>query len=460
MALSGLITRYVAVFIVIAGTALAQDEWRARLDWKTWVIPSGSEHGVAPPPRHHRDVQKELQWVRAVSRNPEPEVIEQIRFWDSGPPSYRWMDMLTRRQIAGQTVGSSPFRANSYVSIAIYDATIAAWNAKLAYRRERPSSADPAIRPNVSVPKSYSYPSDYAASAAAAATVMAYLVPAEAEYFHKMAEEAGMSRVYAGVEYPSDYQAGMELGRRVAEQVIAKARMDGSDAPWTGSVPTGPCMWTGTNPGNVAAATWKPLLLTSPAEFRPSAPPACDSAEVQAQVAEVRNFPRALTGANFSTNARAFYWQTPEGVYPWAFVHLNRWVLEDHLESDPPRAARAYALLGAAGFDAYIASQDGKFAYWYLRPAQLDPSIVPLFPAPNFPSYPSNHSTFSTARSEVLAYLFPDRAALIRSLGKEAGDSRIWAGIHYPMDNDAGVTLGKRIAEKFIEWAENDGSSH
>jgi membrane-associated phospholipid phosphatase len=269
-----------------------------------------------------------------------------------------------------------------------------------------------------------------------------------------------MSRVYAGVEYPSDYQAGMELGRRVAEQVIAKARMDGSDAPWTGSVPTGPCMWTGTNPGNVAAAAWKPLLLTSPAEFRPSAPPACDSAEVQAQVAEVRNFPRALTGANFSTNARAFYWQTPEGVYPWAFVHLNRWVLEDHLESDPPRAARAYALLGAAGYDAYIASQDGKFAYWYLRPAQLDPSIVPLFPAPNFPSYPSNHSTFSTARSEVLAYLFPDRAALIRSLGKEAGDSRIWAGIHYPMDNDAGVTLGKRIAQKFIEWAENDGSSH
>jgi membrane-associated phospholipid phosphatase len=175
-------------------------------------------------------------------------------------------------------------------------------------------------------------------------------------------------------------------------------------------------------------------------------------------MAGVRNFPRALTAANMSTNARAFYWQTPEGVFPWAFVHLNRWILEDKLELNPPRAARAYALLGAVGYDAFIAGQDGKFAYWYLRPAQLDPSLVPLFPAPNFPSYPSNHSTFSTARSEVLAYLFPDRGDAIRALGKEAGDSRIWAGIHYEMDNQAGVALGMSVARKFITWAENDGS--
>ncbi|MBM3767223.1 MAG: phosphatase PAP2 family protein, partial [Acidobacteria bacterium] len=113
-----------------------------------------------------------------------------------------------------------------------------------------------------------------------------------------------------------------------------------------------------------------------------------------------------------------------------------------------------YALLGAAGYDAFIASQDGKFTYWYLRPAQLDPSITPLFNAPNFPAYPSNHSTLSTSRSEVLAYLFPERAEAIRALGKEAGDSRIWAGIHFEMDNQAGVTLGHKVARKFIAWAD------
>ena len=86
------------------------------------------------------------------------------------------------------------------------------------------------------------------------------------------------------------------------------------------------------------------------------------------------------------------------------------------------------------------------------------PAIVPLFPVPYFPSYPSNHSTFSAAKAELLAYLFPVHADFIRTVGKEAGDSRIWAGIHYPMDNVAGVELGKSVAQLFITWAQSDGS--
>jgi len=449
------IIRQLAV-LTAASAVFAQEAPNAG-SWKTWVIGSGNDHAVPAPP-DSASTRGEMEWLRGVSAVSDPRIAEQIRFWDSGPPSYRWMDLIAKRQSAGQSVGTYFVRAHTYVSLAIYDATVAAWNAKYAYRRARPSEADSNIRARVPVPQSPSYPSDYAATAAAAAAVMAYLVPSEAAYFQQLAEEAGKSRLYAGVEYPSDYFAGLELGRRVAEQVIAKARADGSDLAWTGSVPTGRCMWTGTNPGNAAAAGWKPLLLTSPSEFRPAPPPPCDSPEAQAQLAEVRNFPRALTMANLGTNARALYWQTPEGIFPWALVQLNRWILEDKLEMDPPRAARAYALLGAVGYDAFIASQDGKFAYWYPRPAQMDSSLVPLFPAPNFPSYPSNHSTFSTARSEVLAYLFPDRAESIRALGKEAGDSRIWAGIHFEMDNQAGVTLGASVARKFIAWADNDGT--
>lgn len=441
---------------VTSAAALAQDGASAG-NWKTWILRSGSDHGVPPPP-DARGTNDEIAWLRRISAETDPRIVEQVRFWDSGPPSYRWMDLVVKRQSAGESVGTYFPRAYAYVSLAVYDATIAAWNAKQSYRRMRPSEADPTLRPRVPVPASSSYPSDYAATAAAAAAVMAYLVPSEAQYFQHLAEEAGKSRLYAGVEYPSDYFAGMELGRRVAAQVIAKAQRDGSDAVWAGTVPTGRCMWTGVNPGNITAANWTPLLLRGPSEFRPPAPPSCESPEVQADLAQVRNFPRSLTTANLSTNARALYWQTNEGVFPWAFVHLNRWVLEDKLELDPPRAARAYALLGAVGYDAFIASQDGKYAYWYLRPAQLDSSLVPLFPAPNFPSYPSNHSTFSAARAEVLAYLFPDRAEFIRALGKEAGDSRIWAGIHYEMDNQSGVTLGLNVARKFIAWAENDGS--
>ena len=133
-------------------------------------------------------------------------------------------------------------------------------------------------------------------------------------------------------------------------------------------------------------------------------------------------------------------------------------MFEDKLDQNPPRAARAYALTAAVLFDAFIASQDGKFTYWYIRPPQLDPTIMPLFPVPNFPSYPSNHSTFSAARSEVLAYLFPAHADFIRGVGHEAGQSRIWAGIHFPMDDAAGMQLGKSVAQVFITWAQGDGS--
>jgi membrane-associated phospholipid phosphatase len=421
-------------------------------NWKTWVISSGHDFRVPPPP-DAAGTQSELVWLRSFVGENSATTLEEIRYWNAGPPSYRWIDIVTDRALRGLLPGLSVNRAYAYVSMAMYDATVAAWESKYFYGRKRPHELDPNIAPLVEVPDSPSYPSDYAATAAAAAGVLAYLFPNEAQSLQWLAEGAARSRLLAGVEYPSDYTAGLELGRQVAERVIQKARADGSDVPWTGAVPTGPCMWTGTNPGNVAAANWRPILLSSPSEFRPAPPPSCTSAAVQADAAGVRNYART-----FVTNYKAFFWQSPEGVQPWPFLRMNRFILEDHLERNPPRAARAYALVGAAGLDAFIASQDGKFTYWYLRPHQLDSGITPLFPAPNFPSYPSNHSTYSSAMAELIAYLFPDRASLIRAVGKEAGDSRIWAGIHYEIDNQSGVELGTKVARKFIDWAERDGS--
>ncbi|WSH21886.1 phosphatase PAP2 family protein [Rhizobium ruizarguesonis] len=298
-----------------------------------------------------------------------------------------------------------------------------------------------------------SYPSEHAAAAGAAATVLSYFFPDEASSFQAMAEEAAQSRVLAGVQFPSDSSAGLELGRRVAEQVIARAKADGSDAVWTGTVPTGPCMWVGDKPGNVTMPNWKPIVLASADEFRPPAPPDCQSATVKAETDAVRQFER-----KFPNNYKAFYWQSPSGLFTSWYDYASKWMFEDNTDSNPPRAARAYSMLATVHYDAFIASNDGKFAYWYLRPNQLDPSITPLFAVPPFPSYPSNHSTLSTARCEILAYLFPSHAEFIRAVGKEAGDSRIWAGIHYEMDNRAGVTLGKAVAGKFIERARKDGA--
>ena len=337
--------------------------------------------------------------------------------------------------------------------MAMYDATIATWESKYFYNRPRPGETDPTLAAALPTPRSPSYPSEHAATAGAAATVLSAFFPDEAASFQAMAEEAAESRVLAGVQFPSDTAAGLELGRRVAEQVIAVAKADGSDAVWSGTVPTGPCMWVGDKPANTTLPDWKPILLAASDEFRPPAPPDCQSAEVKAEADAVRQFER-----KFPNIYRAFYWQSPSGLQTDWYDYASRWMFEDKTDSNAPRAARAYAMLAAVYFDAFIASNDGKFAYWYLRPNMLDAGITPLFAVPPFPSYPSNHSTLSTARCEVLAYLFPQRAEFIRAIGKEAGDSRIWAGIHYEMDNQSGVALGNAVAGKFIERAKSDGA--
>jgi membrane-associated phospholipid phosphatase len=420
--------------------------------WRTWVISSGKDYRVPPPPRSSQ-TRRELKALAELIDQNDANTAQQIAFWDAGSPAYRWIDLISARQLAGTPTGAYPHRVYAYVALAMYDATIATWESKYHYDRPRPSELDHKLPTAVDVPNSPSYPSEHAAAAQAAASVLAFMLPAEGASFQALANQAGWSRVLAGVQYPSDYYAGQALGRAVAERVIAKLTGDGSDAVWGGTVPTGPCKWIGMKPGNVAAANWRPLLLSSPGQFRPPMPPACTSAQVQAEAVAVKNFPRT-----FVTNSKAYGWQSPEGLRTWPYQYADKWMAEDHLDRNPPRAARVYALIAATMFDAFIASQDGKFTYWYLRPHQLDPGIIPLFAVPPFPSYPSNHSTFSAANSEILAYLFPTRAGFIRAVGKEGGDSRIWAGIHYQMDNVAGTQLGTSVASVFIDWANDDGS--
>ncbi len=419
-------------------------------NWKTLAISSGKDYRVPPPP-DAAATRNEIAWIKSVSAETDPRITEQIRFWDAGAPSYRWIDLIAKRQAGGQPTTAFPHRVFTYVSMAMHDATVAAWESKYFYNRPRPSELDSTVRPRLSVPRSPSYPSEHAAAAGAAAAVLAALLPAEAASFQSLAEEAARSRLYAGLQYPSDYFAGLELGRKVAEKVLERARADGSDAIWAGTVPTGACMWTGTNPGNVTMPNWRPILLSSGSEFRSVPPPGCQSAVIRAETDAVKAFPRT-----FTTNAKAFYYQMPEGSFTDFHVLLSRLLFEDHLDQNPPQATRAYALLSAVVYDTWIASNDSKYAYWYLRPHQLDSGITPLFPVPNFPSYPSNHSALSTARTELLGFLFPDRKDSLAALAKEAGDSRIWAGIHYEMDNEAGVTMGKAVARKFTAWLEEN----
>jgi membrane-associated phospholipid phosphatase len=420
--------------------------------WKTWVLSSGRELRLAPPP-DAAATRGELQWLREFMAAATPQTLDQMRFWDAGPPQYRWIEMVTERINAGQISALVAARYWAYVTVAMYDATIAAWDSKYAYNRQHPEQLDPTIRPRLAYPNSPSYPSEHAVVAGAAAAVLSYLIPAEAPSFTSLAEEAARSRLTAGVALPSDMLAGLSLGRAVAAKVIDRARSDNCCPPWTGTVPTGPGLWIGTNPGGVNDRYWRTFVLSSGAEVRPGPPPAFGSAQFQQELAEVKNFPRT-----FDTNYRAFFWQSPQGNASYWYNTASQKIFEYRLDQNAPRAARVYALLGVGSYDTWVASQDAKFEYWTIRPNQADTTITTLYATPNFPSYPSNASVLSTSSAEIMSYLFPTEAGAFRAKAAEAGLSRLWAGIHFRSDIDASEQMGRRVGERLIAWAQTDGS--
>lgn len=419
--------------------------------WKTWVLTSGSQIRLPPPPDPGATAE-ELERLRAHRSAASAAARDRADYWSAGSPGFRWVELVTERIVAEKIARPAVPRVYALVTVAIHDATIAAWDSKYVYKRARPSSFDARLAFAVSPPRSPSYPSEHAAVAMAVAGVLSYLYPAEAAYFNTLAEEAGNSRLTAGHNFPSDVQAGYQLGRAVADKVIEYARNDGTDTPWTGTVPTGPGFWIGTNPLWVNASSWRPWVLASASEFRPPPPPAHDSPVTAAELAEIKNFAR-----NFNTTSRAFFWQTLEGNFTWFMDQVSRRLFEYDLHDNPPRAARAYALMGVTTFEMFIASHEAKYTYWRIRPNQLDTSVVTLFANPNHPSYPANHA-MTSVRTGVLAYLFPRHAEYYRAVGEEIGWSRMWAGIHYRSDIEAGFTLAQQVLGKIVDRAERDGS--
>src|SRR5437870_5654418 len=64
--------------------------------WRTWVISSGKDLRVAPPPRA-RDTRAELKTLVELTRHRTASDESQIAFWNAGAPAYRWLDMVHSR---------------------------------------------------------------------------------------------------------------------------------------------------------------------------------------------------------------------------------------------------------------------------------------------------------------------------------------------------------------------------
>jgi hypothetical protein len=348
--------------------------------------------------------------------------VDRTTWWATGGPAYRWNEILLDEMQQSFVVLPMAARHLALFHAALDDA--------IASARQQ---------------KSKSGASEHAAAAETAAAVLAYLFPARVEHFEAKAAEAINARKAVRGETAEHIAAGREVGRKIAATAIARGKADGSDTKWSGSVPEGPDRWMGQNPIAPLAGTWQPWVLTSPSEFRPPAPPAIDSEQVKVALAELKNFQRTP-----KTNHRATYWEVHGGAR--AHTLWNEIARMKLLETGTaaPDGARILAALNIAMADAGTACWDAKYAFWFIRPPQLDAELKSLFPPPNHPSFPAAHGCYSTAAATVLASVFPHEKERLLALAKEAAEARVWAGIHYRFDIDAGQEIGRKVGEKVL----------
>ena len=445
---------YAGAVAITFGSAAAQDAGRAPIEplagnWHTWVISSGSAITVPPPPDANAS-RAELGTLKSQQAR-DGGMADTIDYWDRGWPGYRWQEIALAEAQANPR--ANLWHTMALLSIAIHDATVTTWRAKYEYGRPRPSEADPSINPAVTVPRSPSYPSEHAAVAAAAADVLAFVFPGSADALALRAKEAGQTRVAAGVQYPSDIEAGAALGHQVGAAVIARVKADRSDAAWDGKIATGPNIWAGTNPIGITRGSWVPWALTSANQFRPPPPPKPGSPQMAADLAEVKNFQRTP-----ATRRTAYFWAVVPELREWIAI-TNLKLFEHRAAENPPLAARAMALVTLASDDSFTACFEAKYKYLGPRPFQVDPSVEMLFPAPNHPSYPAAHGCGDGAAEAVLSELFPHDAAFFKERAEEGAWSRLWAGIHFRSDIEAGLVLGRAVGGYVIGQAAGDARS-
>lgn len=220
----------------------------------------------------------------------------------------------------------------------------------------------------------------------------------------------------------------------------------------------------------------RPFALTRWDECAVPAPPGYSADTTSPLYREARAVYEAKAGLTDEHKTIALYWADNAGE---SGTPVGHWIsiasqLASARQLSAGATARLMLLTAVAQADAFIASWGYKYSFNLLRPRTyirrfIDSTWEPLIPTPPFPEYPSGHSTQSAAAAEVLTKLlgalpFHDSTSVVighevrafesfTAASDEAGMSRIYAGIHFPIGNttgrDLGRCIGKRVVERF-----------
>jgi hypothetical protein len=408
-------------------------------NWKTWFISSGKDYRLPAPTSYKNEIPE----VLAKQKKLDAKTKQQIAFWNAGSPGYRWQEMMNKIWVVD--TGRYGALANMLLGAAIYDATIAAWDTKYAYKRPRPFAADNKIKIHTVKPESPSFPCESSVAAGVAVTIFSRFYPAMADSVKRLAQQQMDSRITAGVAFPSDTRAGFELGKQIAEIEIEKTKEYVSTVAWDGKVPDKPGAWRGKFAMLPLAGKNKTVVLESSSEFRPGPPP-----DFTKDMEEMKNYKQT-----FRSLSNAFYWANQS----WFSDNIPKKMLENNLHLNPPRSARINAIINIASYDCFVACWDAKYTYWGIRPNQYDTTFRPAtLVTPPFPGYPSGHAAISGMMAEVCSYFFPEEKEVFRQKAKDAAESRFQAGIHFRTDNEVALELGRKVAAKIIQRVKADGA--
>jgi hypothetical protein len=209
---------------------------------------------------------------------------------------------------------------------------------------------------------------------------------------------------------------------------------------------------------DAGGGNWQTILLRSGAEVNVPAPLAVTSTSYQNELAELKNTLYSIDPAQ-STSVN--YWATG-GVIRWnqiARLLVSKYNLAPSYNSatsqfSDPQAARLFAALSVAQYDALVVAWRAK--YQYNRPSILRQDVTPRIPIADVPSYPSEDAAIAEVSCRVLAYFFPTEAAWLQSQAANHKQSRIWAGANVASDVKAGEELAVPVATKVLARAQDD----
>ncbi|HEY3605024.1 MAG TPA: vanadium-dependent haloperoxidase [Sporichthyaceae bacterium] len=211
---------------------------------KPFVLRQGAQFRPAAPPAlttatyiKSLDEVRDLGKVDSATRTTAQT--DTATFW--AVPIWNTWNEVAQREATGHHLGLfTTAQMFAELNVTLADDVIAMYDAKYHYLRWRPitairESGDPNWTPLSTTPPDPSYPGAHSAVSAAAAEVLRHyfgpgydvavtseVVPGVTRTFPSfaaVADEAGLSRLYAGVHTRTDLDAGTDLGKRVADYV-------------------------------------------------------------------------------------------------------------------------------------------------------------------------------------------------------------------------------------------------